>query len=97
MQDHAAEARSLANARVWPASERTTDGNEEKRTRTDMQHVVVPTEPVDGGLLRGRLVLHDPIWLAVFRDRLRLWWPRDALRKARTGGLCAEVEGGRLQ
>lgn len=36
-----------------------------------MQGVVVSCEPVDNCLLRCRLVPNDPVWLLVFRDRLR--------------------------
>jgi hypothetical protein len=61
-----------------------------------MQRVIIPAEPEHKRLLRAGLVLHDPVRLAVFGDRLPLWRPGDDLGELVARGFGADVERGAL-
>ena len=49
--------------------------------RTDVQPIIIPTQPVHDRLLGRRLVLNDIVRLAVLRDVLRGGRARDAFRE----------------
>ena len=62
------------------------------RQLTDVQRIVISTETIDDGLVLGRLVMQDPVWLAVL-------WNRDRLRRACnpldvwfSGRFCAKIK-----
>ena len=60
--------------------------------RTDVQRIVVATETVNECLLRCCVVLHDPVGLAVLRNRLGFGRRRDWFSKALTGDLGSQIE-----
>ena len=71
-------------------------GERSRKRRTDVKLVVVAAQAVGDSLLRGRLVAHDPVGLAVLRDRLALGRARNALGEVCACRLRAEVEGAAL-
>lgn len=62
-----------------------------------MEWVVITTEAVEDGLLRGSLVTDDPVRLPVLGNWLRAGRRRDRLPKASPGDFCPEVEGRALR
>ena len=59
----------------------TQHDDDDDDKRTDVQPIIIPTQPVHDRLLGRRLVLNDIVRLAVLRDVLRGGRARDAFRE----------------